>query len=266
MKYTFLFSPFLLVSGAYLWMSASAGVADVQMQDRTGSPVSSNACNMCHQGASFNVTTNLQLIDQNGSVVTQYEPNSLYTVKATINAPNASHFGFQITGLDEGNNGIGEWTPITSGTKKVILNNRPYFEQNSALGTNVFESEWLAPGVGSGNVTFYGSALAVNRNGTASGDTYASFDDLVITEATGLSVKEISNNGFELYPVPAKQHITVGADNTINHIAIYSLTGQLAAEFEIAGTLDISPLNPGTYLIQVTFEDDTSQIKRFIKE
>lgn len=49
-------------------------------------------------------------------------------------------------------------------------------------------------------------------------------------------------------------------------MAIYSLTGQLVADFSTKDALDISNLEKGTFLIQVTFTDESTQIKRFVKE
>lgn len=265
MKNTYLFSPFLLVIGGYLWISASGGVADVQGQDRTGSPVSAQACNMCHQGNSFSVTTALVLIDANGDTVSEYQPNTSYTLTASINAPGASHYGFQITGLDAANNGIGTWTPNTTGTQKTTLNGRPYFEQKSPLADPVFECEWVSPDAGSGDVTFYGSALAVNGNGTATGDAYASFNDLVITEGSGLSVGITSSYEVKIFPNPAQQYLAISSTQEVESINIYALNGKKVLKFSSVGTHSVASLESGTYLVELVFANGKKQMEQLVK-
>ncbi len=85
------------------------------------------------------------------------------------------------------------------------------------------------------------------------------FDDpQVVTENNA----EIQNTGeIRIYPNPASDEINIQAENAINEIRIYSITGKLMMQskdvFRNETKLNIGSFTPGLYLIQVNCEGST---------
>ena len=62
---------------------------------------------------------------------------------------------------------------------------------------------------------------------------------------------------LSLYPNPAHQELNISIDShTIDEVKIYTLTGQqILQERPAGGTIDISHLQPGMYIVEVTIEN-----------
>jgi len=80
----------------------------------------------------------------------------------------------------------------------------------------------------------------------------------VETSCEDFSVEE-SNiyNLLKIYPNPAQQELNISLESlTINEVTIYSLTGQQRQHaMPVEGTIDISHLIPGIYIVDVLIED-----------
>ncbi|WP_162984901.1 T9SS type A sorting domain-containing protein [Mesonia aquimarina] len=82
----------------------------------------------------------------------------------------------------------------------------------------------------------------------------------------------LNNNSFEknaitLYPNPAKNSITLSTKEQLKNptINIYSLDGRLIKEINYTENIDISSINSGVYILEITDDKQTSTIK-FVKE
>jgi hypothetical protein len=131
MKRIYIFSPLAIAAGAFLWMSASGGVAKIQQKDRTGSPVSDTECNMCHaSGINFSTKPTITVIDSSGPV-TEYKPLKKYTVMVDIQSTGNINHGFQVTGFLSDNSAAGLVESVNGNTQKINLNGRWYFEHST---------------------------------------------------------------------------------------------------------------------------------------
>lgn len=96
-------------------------------------------------------------------------------------------------------------------------------------------------------------------NGT-SGTLYV--DDILVD--VNLSNGDFDLANFSYYPNPVNDVLTVSYNNVISEITAYNLLGQEVLQSKpeaIIGTLDMSKLSKGTYMIKVTSEDRVKTVK-----
>lgn len=216
-KFSFLYSAFGLTALAFLLMNNSGGVASTQGQDRTGSPVSNNPCSQCHSGGSFSTVADFTVSDAQGNPVTTYVPGETYDLSYEITASGATRYGMQAVALLGNNSNAGSLANPSSNAKITTLNSRRYLEQNAASSSNIFTAEWTAPNAGSGSVTFYGSALAVNGNGGTSGDEYTNIPTFTLGEDNSSNTMSLAGlQDARLLPnrVQNELHLRLELNNT----------------------------------------------------
>ena len=153
-------------------MARSGGPGSLLMLQVTGAP-SEATCSGCHLGGAGGGEIAIEALNQAGP----YVPNSTYTIRVTINDPDAAVGGFQAIALNTANQSMGTFTPV-SGTQLVTLNNKTYIEHNTvslfSAGAEHNEASWTfnwkAPATVSGDVTFYVAGVAADWFGTPNGD------------------------------------------------------------------------------------------------
>jgi hypothetical protein len=165
----------------------------------TNAPNESN-CTRCHSGtlnsggfsSTFKLTGNFT---GNG-----YIPDSTYTITVEHAQSGISKYGMQVTVLDDANAPVGDLINKNSRTQKrtktVSGATRQYIEHTSSgtslTGTNKVDwtFEWKAPSSNKGDVFFYASLNATNKNNGTSGDTiYAK--KFVVSPSTLLPIATI---------------------------------------------------------------------------
>lgn len=203
MKHTFKFPQalFLLVAVSMTLLSVniharSNGPAQNGLGDRTGSPLSSSTCSLCHGGGSFDAVTVIRVFDESGSAVNEFIAGDTYmiTVEVTNGIGSPDGYGFQLTLLDELNETIGIFSTPSAGSGLVNLSNQVIWEHTQTDVLNSFTVLWDAPAKES-TVTIYAVGNAVNNNGGTSGDSpsaSASFSADIIFPAEWIFL-----NGFE---------------------------------------------------------------------
>lgn len=82
-----------------------------------------------------------------------------------------------------------------------------------------------------------------------------------------LSVDEFALNTLTIFPIPAKDMITIDVPGSVGDFKteIYSILGQLVAKSSNKKQINVSNLNSGVYLIRI-YTDNGSITKRFTKE
>jgi hypothetical protein len=203
----------LLFSGliaSLTFMASSGGRASVANAGNTGAPgeTSGRTCGSCHSGGGFAPLTETLLITDAGSTapVSEYVPGQTYELTFTISANgNPSGYGFQLTALDASAAEAGTFSAPASNVKIAtasLVGGRTSVEHNGVGASNSFSFQWTAPGPGAGNVTFYHTANAVNRNNASSGDngTLGSITELPVQGgATGLFAP-LAAEALQLHP------------------------------------------------------------------
>ena len=152
----------------------------------TGAPGDgSNTCVSCHNGnGNFgNVSIDLSMTDQNGNLKSEYVPDSVYEIKVTVNNSMGSPagYGFQMICLDSDDDNYDGWDNPSSNAQLSTSASRDYVEHDGISSSNEFTVDWTAPSEGSGEITFYVGANAVNGTGGTDMDRAAidnfSFDE-----------------------------------------------------------------------------------------
>lgn len=245
--------------GAFLWISASGGVAQNQSKDRTGSPVSDVACTQCHMATgNFSTSAIIQLTDMSGGSVTAYVPGESYNLKVRIQSSGNVGHGFQVTGLLSDNTSAGTCSSPSVNTAITPLNGRWYFEQTGQISNGEYEMTWTAPAAGSGTVTFYGVALSHNGDGKTTGDEYVNIANSVITEDVSSGIAQVNELEVKLFPNPVQNVLSVQSKNQITGINVLDISGKQVLRTIGTGNLmevNVSDLPSGTYFIQVGSEN-----------
>ncbi len=218
---------FTLLAMTFLLMNNADGPGSVQDEDRTGSPLSSGACNVdgCHDDGVFNPSVSIELLKDN-IAVDKYIPGETYNMKVTITASQGTPeaYGFQAVALKDANDGAaGTWGSIPAGMQSIMLTNARTYVEHSEPNTssNSFECEWIAPQSGTGDVTFYAAGNAVNDDNDSSGDG-AQAAQLSITEENPDGAKEVQLlSGFTIFP------------NPVQEVLNFKISSRYAGEFDL---------------------------------
>lgn len=263
----------LLFIGTIIWMGSSGGAGAIQGADRTGGPVSQGFCSQCHNGGSFGTDVQVFLTDLNGDTISEYVPETAYTLKVTVIGEGAARYGFQSVALDTGNEGSGAYGMAANGSQITSVSGRDYFEHSSPSTSGEWEIEWTAPSSGTGPVTFYAAGNAVNGNFAMSGDQ-PDTTSLTIAESQTSSLKDrqLTNIQMELAPNPAQDYISIRWSNDVvtpRSLRIFDAAGHILLERDITGADEIlnQPIwdyPAGIYMVQISAQEGF-QSKRFVK-
>ncbi|MEN9521814.1 MAG: hypothetical protein RL065_191 [Bacteroidota bacterium] len=238
----------------------------------SGDPASSGAtCNQsgCHTGGpSFTPTPDAIVIKDatNTNVVTSYNPGTAYKVNVKLTSPSTTG-GFQLTVEDAANAHQGT---LTAGSDTRLRPNANFITHKfSAMGaaTKTWTFDWTAPAASSGTLTFYAALNKADGNGGTGFDTIGK-TSVILTDAT-TGINNVVSNALFVSPNPASTSIYVHAMNlsSNNTVSVYSITGELMLNEKLNSNhqIDISNLNKGVYLVQVSNSNQTF-VKKFIKE
>ncbi len=108
--------------------------------------------------------------------------------------------------------------------------------------------------------TMVGNIAVTNDNYNSSG-----YFDGMSYFAGAMSVQEMTEVNYKLYPNPASDVINVSVDGKIKSAALYDMSGKMLKVNFVNGAANISHLAPGVYTVQL--ETDAGKIvDRFIKK
>jgi len=79
--------------------------------------------------------------------------------------------------------------------------------------------------------------------------------------------ENVDLTAFSIYPVPARNYITVKSGYPVESISIYTADGILAGKYLLNGNkdIDITNLPKGVYILKVLYQNGKSQESKFIK-
>lgn len=131
-------------------------------------------CTDCHSGSPTTVsnwiTTNIPAAG--------YTPGQTYLITATCISTGKTIFGFEVSPQNSAGVLKGTLQLISTATTKLVGSSKYITHTtggNSGTNSRSWTFNWIAPIAGTGSVTFYGSFLGGNNNGSSSGDlTYNS--------------------------------------------------------------------------------------------
>jgi len=271
MKVKLLYSSAILGLGLMALASFSGG-ATGGAGDRTGSPLSSGTCEGCHSSAgSFAPIINVMFLNTNFTPVAtpSYTPGQTYLIRMVVAAPpvggSAPQYGAQFTALDGNNNMAGAFTQAvagpgtgSTGAQLTTINNITYLEHSFRSLDGMFGALWTAPPSGTGDVTIYAAGLAVNNNGSTSGDNYIN-TTFTLSEDGTTPVSTINKQAldYNVYPNPATdgQFFIDGVNGDAN-IAVRDIAGrvvyQVNTSIQNTHEVNLQQLPKGIYTVTVT--------------
>lgn len=129
----------------------------------------------------------------------------------------------------------------------------PGFVYLSAFDSGAFQSQWRRVNVLTGNSTLIGLIGTGN-------------EQMGWSSATGslIGVADNSLEGFSYYPNPTSGTLSLKSIKNIDTVVIFNMLGQKVLGAKVGATssnLDISRLNVGTYIMQVSVEGKTGTYK-----
>lgn len=261
--------------GLGLWISNAAGPGTVQGIDRTGSPLSPGTCGACHADGAFAPSITAQLLD-NGTPVTEYQPDRDYTLRVQITAGTGSpaRYGFQAVALSgSGNANVGTFGTNPSGFKKTTIQSRVYIEHSSPRTANVMEFPWKSPSTLGEDIRFYAAGIASNNANGSSGDGSAGLGQaLVVTPLVSSSGEaEISHPAVRVMGNPVGEQIQLLFDSPENGVFNFQLTAlnghtmwrrtETVQAGENRLSFEASQLPRGTYVLLVQNATSSTSVK-----
>jgi hypothetical protein len=198
--FSIFFLYFITVAMTIMTADSAANVGGTALNgngDRTGSPIASGTCAVCHSGGSYGtVAAVITVTDVMGAPVTAFVAGETYmiAVEVTHTSGSPGGYGFQLTLLDSNNDYLGAFSVPSAGSGLFGPNNQGFWESNTSNVTNSFTVLWDAPAVNT-TVGIYVSGLAVNVNGSTSGDS-SSLGESFSAELS-IPAEWIFANGFE---------------------------------------------------------------------
>ena len=283
MKYaTFTALAFLALCTLTANRAGRASAANVGNTGAPGDVVQPNGmpqtCGSCHNAPNVFVNPTIQVLDGTGNPVQQYVPGQDYVVRLTVNAsgPGISRYGFQMIGLrNSDNTDLKGFSGGGSSYKLATVNStgRVYAEHNNAQESNVFNVAWKAPAAGTGAVTFYAAANAVNNNFGTGGDG-AGIVQRTLSEQT-VSASEPAASAARLAPTL----LSAASPTVVLHwsesgeaqLRVFDAMGRLHAAQKTAlnagaNELDTRDWPTGAGYLQVEIAGQRPQILRFLKQ
>jgi len=230
----------------------------------TGSPGDGgNTCVGCHSGS--------DVINQAGWVTSDippegYTPGMQYTITVTGNHENVQKFGFELTAETDDQARVGEFIILDTRTQHAAGDNQRVTHTSGGTtpsgDSNTWETTWVAPTDGAGNVTFYTALNAADGNNSTSGDQIYTSKLAVNEASTGIAGLDLKSR-VEIYPNPANSVLNITLPDGAE-ISVIDITGQEVITIEDASeqeSIDVSSLSKGIYFVRVSSGKDAASVK-----
>jgi hypothetical protein len=240
----------------------------------TGSPGDSlKTCIVCHGGANEWqpgwITSNIP--------ETGFEPGKTYTITATNTNPGYNIFGFQVSPQDKEGNLLGEII-LTNTNETKLVGDKKYITYTSfgvdGQNSKSWSFDWKAPDASVNEVTFYG-AFNSNMDGHKFSDKTTVTNLRVFRQGfTSIKENQASLSNVRIFRAFGSNRVMLSFESMEAgklHVDIYNLQGQKlwSKGYSVeTGTQEmseeLSELNPGVYLINLTLNAKISTQKVYL--
>jgi len=228
----------------------------------------------CHSAGTANLTV---AVTATPDISLGYVAGQTYTIHFTVAETGKLVFGLDFQALNSTNANAGTLTAGT-GTQKITntgLDNITHIlDGGFTTDSHTFDFTWFAPASGTGNVTFWYSAVAGNHNAAASGDERFA-GSTILSDVTAITENSISNFNFSVSPNPSSDNVNVKfslKETSSVMIDLTDVNGNKVANFisdkgmngDINKTFDISSYSKGIYFIRLNVNGQSS-MSRIVK-
>ncbi len=235
-----------LLSIVAIFLSNSAGV----------SGASTSGCT-CH-GNTPSGNTTVEILN----LPSEFEAGQAYNLQAVVKNNTKSYAGLNISATS----GF-----LSAGTVTKVMSNEITHIAKVQLnsGSAVFDFTWTANTTPGDSVTFNVAANAVNGDVGTGGDEWGLASFTVQQKDTGISIRNLEERNFELYPSPAQNNLKLKAQSSVSHIDVYDISGK---RYNVStkitsneAVINTSVLPAGHYILQWN-ENDHRRSATFSKE
>lgn len=210
---------------------------------------------------------------QGGSLIISPSGSSIAKVTNTVNAVNADENNYMYIfykNLSPTNNqlriqfrsSIDDYSAYT-GTNVTINQSMSEFEALAIDLETAKPTEW------SGTTQDFQIAIRnTNNDGNgASADGDLEIDRIVFSNDATLSSKDLQLSNTQFYPNPANERLFIKTEDALKAIDIFDVTGKnVLTTTNFRDSIDISTLNRGLYLVKITAVNESTMVKKLIKD
>lgn len=243
----------LLVGGLNIfWAVNSPG-------NRTGSPGDNgNTCNAgsCHAGTPT-VTDGAEITHNIPG--TGWVAGTTYQLNLRTISSGAAAFGFELVAENGSGSVVGTLSSSDSRAKDGAAGAMTHNSKIVASDTLEISFDWVAPSAGEGDVTFYAAVNAANNNGSPSGDVINTGSTTVSEDNSApSSIETLVHSKLVAFPNPAIDRVRL---SEMADIRLFDLNGKLILSGEQRDGFDVSSLESGIYLLEMS-KDGSSELQR----
>ena len=112
----------------------------------------------------------------------------------------------------------------------------------------------------------FGFRYFVTQGGTNGNNSDIVGIDTFSIDREVLAVSDVKKGTTSVYPNPAKDVLNISSAENFKSVKIYNTVGQLITDKVFNKTLNVSNLEKGTYIINLTKSDNSLESIKFIKE
>lgn len=238
----------------------------------------------CHDDAQTKDGTGVNTLTF-GNNETKYSPGLTYDMKVNITKAGINKFGFEIVALkDKDNSNVGSWT-ITDATRMQIINgespntSRKYITHKTngttpvTAGVGEWTFKWKAPATDAGNITFYYSTNAANKNNQNTGDEIYLSKFTVTSDATSV-VEAEAISGMSAYVINNELSLSFQSKEPgKSKLLLFNIQGEMLSSKEMEhmkgrnnAVLDVSKISSGVYVMYVQTVNGVSSKKIYIEK
>ena len=224
--------------------------------NRTGSPGASGSCGSCHGGGSFFGQNKVGIVlPGDTNFLTSYTPGAEYEFLVRLKGT-STKMGFQATAILTSGSAAGTLGTAPSGTNTYMSGSKIIWGHTMPSTTGEWRIKWTAPAAGSGNISFYASAVFANNNGRDNGDQVVP-GSKTITEDAANNAKSVNVETVQLLGNPVQDAIVL--NERVNLLTVMNMQGKVVANAMQTDRCDASQLSPGTYFVQVINKHNAKQ-------
>jgi len=249
----------------------------------SGDPVTGNTCvqSGCHGGSvltpgpsdvTLSIGTGTPSTPLNASF--EYVAGTQYNIAMLLNS-STGRYGFQIVALNGSNAQAGTMTVSNAATTKINTSaGRQYMGHLNASTTKNWAFKWTAPAATTGPVTFYYCYATEDGDGDPGSNVI--YKSSVTINPSASAIADISEkvNDLKIFPNPVSNELGMAFNlkqNSEVSVQLYTIDGKLVNQLinqkmnagPVSEQFNISMLQPGIYLVNLTVDGITATRKIF---